>query len=140
MKVGILVIAHDELGNVMLETVKGTLGYLPLTALSLAVSRDQDPDLLRQQASELCDQANSGDGVLVLTDMYGSTPSNVACSLQGLPDIRVISGINLPMLIRVFNYADLELEALANKAVSGGQDGVMICDQLCATGITHGQS
>ena len=69
----------------------------------------------------------SGDGVLVLTDLYGSTPSNIACKLRRHGHVRVVSGVNLPMLIRVLNYPDLDLDSLKEKALSGGRDGVLSC-------------
>ena len=62
----------------------------------------------------------------VLTDMYGSTPSNIACRLTGT-HTKVVAGINLPMLIRVLNYPRLTLTELAEKALSGGRDGIMYC-------------
>ena len=68
-----------------------------------------------------------GQGVLILTDIYGSTPSNIACALSTKENVRIISGINLPMLIRVLNYPNLELDELVLKAISGGQEGIMDC-------------
>ncbi|MFA5531579.1 MAG: hypothetical protein WDA11_13040, partial [Thiohalomonadaceae bacterium] len=81
MKVGVLIIAHDQLGQVLLDTAVGTLGTLPLPAKTLAVSRDEDPDALLARARALVRELDAGDGVLVLTDMYGSTPGNIACRL-----------------------------------------------------------
>ncbi|CAK0770012.1 hypothetical protein CCP3SC15_4060003 [Gammaproteobacteria bacterium] len=69
---------------------------------------------------------DQGDGVLVLTDMYGSTPSNIACRLDS-EKVRIVAGVNLPMLIRVLNYSYLSLEDLTNKAISGGRDGIIHC-------------
>lgn len=68
-----------------------------------------------------------GDGVLVLTDIYGSTPGNIANRLFDAHGVAVIAGINVPMLIRVLNYPDLSLEELVNKAVTGGHDGIILC-------------
>lgn len=129
MKVGILIIAHDQLGQVLLDTAAGTLGTLPLPAKTLAVSRDEDPDVLLEQAREMVRELDSGAGVLVLTDMYGSTPGNIACRLLLEDNVQVIAGANLPMLFRVFNYPDLDLAALAEKAVTGGSAGVLYCGE-----------
>ncbi|MCK9529551.1 MAG: PTS fructose transporter subunit IIA [Gammaproteobacteria bacterium] len=128
MTVGLLIIAHDQLGQVLLDTVLGTLGILPLPAKALSVSRDVDPDELVQRARELTRRLDTGDGVLVLTDMYGSTPGNIACRLLD-EHVQVIAGVNLPMVFRVLNYPDLDLGALAEKAVSGGTAGVLRCEQ-----------
>jgi PTS system ascorbate-specific IIA component len=70
---------------------------------------------------------DQGHGILILTDMFGSTPSNIACAVSDRTDIRVVSGLNLPMLIRVLNYPALNLEELEIKALSGGQEGVVRC-------------
>ena len=72
-------------------------------------------------------EIDQGDGTLILTDMYGSTPSNIACGASERHDIRIISGLNLPMLIRVLNYPHLNLNELEQKAITGGQDGVISC-------------
>lgn len=127
MKVGVLIIAHDQLGQVLLDTAAGTLGSLPLAVETLAVSRDVDPDELVNRARDLTRALDKGDGVLVLTDMYGSTPGNIACRLLEQGNVQVIAGVNLPMLFRVFNYPDLDLSALAEKALSGGSAGVLHC-------------
>jgi PTS system ascorbate-specific IIA component len=71
------------------------------------------------------EQLDQGDGVLVLTDIYGSTPSNIASHLSSRPGVQVVAGLNLPMLLRVLNYARLDLATLAEKAVSGGREGVV---------------
>jgi len=125
MKVGLLIISHDGLGQSLLETVTATLGRCPLEVRLLAVSRSDDPDVLVEQARHLACEIDHGDGLLVLTDIYGSTPSNIACRLQDIPAVRVVAGVNLPMLFRIFNYPELGLDALAEKALSGGRDGVM---------------
>jgi PTS system ascorbate-specific IIA component len=71
---------------------------------------------------------NRGAGVLVLTDIFGATPHNVAqqlaCSKRGTT---VLSGLNLPMLVRVFNYPQDDLDTLASKAAEGGSRGIMTC-------------
>lgn len=81
----------------------------------------------------MVDRLQSGDGVLILTDMYGSTPSNVANRLMAKDGIQIVSGINLPMLLRVLNYPELGLEELVQKAVSGGRDGVRVCEPVART-------
>lgn len=129
MNVGLLIIAHHPLGEVILQTAVETLGHCPIPTKVLSVSRDQDRDLQMKLARGYAHELDTGDGLLVLTDIYGSTPSNIACSLQGIAGVKVIAGLNLPMLIRVFNYADLALEDLAEKALTGGQDGIIAaCD------------
>jgi PTS system ascorbate-specific IIA component len=127
MKVGILIVTHEGLGDALVNTICGTLGHCPLETEVMSVSRDCDPEAMRREARERTERLDHGDGVLVLTDMFGSTPSNIACSLLERRDVQVLAGLNLPMLIRIFNYPDLPLDALTDKALSGGHDGVVQC-------------
>ena len=80
------------------------------------------------RARDFIEELDQGQGVLVLTDMYGSTPSNIACKLSN-GQVRVVAGINLPMLVRVMNYPALNLPQLADKALTGGHEGVISCQQ-----------
>lgn len=127
MSVGLLIITHERIASVMADTAVAMLGCCPLPIAVLPVSSDCDPDQVRRDAQARVEVLDQGEGVLVLTDMYGSTPSNVAGSLISVNRVKVVSGINLPMLIRVMNYPQLNLNALAEKAVSGGREGVFIC-------------
>lgn len=128
MSVSLLIIAHAPLGQAVLDVAIGTLGHNPLRTEVLNVARDNEPELAVIQAQRCFEELDDGDGVLVLTDIYGSTPSNIACSLLEKDRVRIVTGINLPMLIRVLNYPDLKLIALAEKATSGGHDGIMLHD------------
>ncbi len=125
MSVSLLIIAHAPLGQAVLDAATGTLGYNPLNTAILDVQRNDEPDIAIIQAQRLVEELDRGDGVLVLTDIYGSTPSNIACSLLRQENIRIVTGLNLPMLIRVMNYHDLELPSLTDKAFSGGHDGIL---------------
>lgn len=136
MNVGLLIVAHDRLGQALMDTATGTLGHCPLRARVLPVARDCEPPEMRRRAATDAEELDTGDGVLVLTDIYGSTPGNIACSLLPRPGVRVIAGMNLSMLIRVFNYPDLALDELAAKAVSGGRDGIVLCEPQ--PGAEHG--
>lgn len=127
MSVGVLIITHEGIATAILETAVNILGECPLRVEVLPAARDCDTDALRKRVKEKVDELNDGDGVLVLLDIYGSTPSNVACSVVDQDRVQVISGLNLPMLVRIFNYPTLALPELAKKAVSGGKDGVFVC-------------
>lgn len=81
------------------------------------------------EAQSLLNGIDEGDGLLIFTDMYGSTPSNIATRFEKRADIHVIAGINLPMFMRALNYADLSLANITEKALSGGHDGIMRCQQ-----------
>lgn len=125
MRAGVLIIAHNHLGQQLLETATDMLNRRLPQVRSLDVLQDDDPVDLLARARRLLAEIDQGAGTLVLTDMYGSTPSNIAHRLGDSEHaVRVISGINLPMLIRALNYADLPLEELAQKALSGGREGI----------------
>jgi PTS system ascorbate-specific IIA component len=128
MTVGVLLITHNRIGAELLETATRMLGYCPLAAIAIDVHEQDDPDALRRQILECAERLDDGAGLLVLTDLYGSTPANVTDALCSRRRVRVLSGVNLPMLVRVLNYCQLELAPLADKALSGGRDGVFGCD------------
>lgn len=129
MSVGLLLISHGTIGKALLQSAVDVLGVCPLPAAFLSVPSSCDPPLVLEKARELADRLDEGNGVLVLTDMFGATPSNIACRLRDQKDVRVIAGMNLPMLIRVLNYPRLGLDELEEKALTGGWDGVLVCRQ-----------
>ncbi|HEX2244401.1 MAG TPA: PTS fructose transporter subunit IIA [Gammaproteobacteria bacterium] len=128
MSVGLLIITHGRIGEQLLSTTTSVLGFCPLQTAYLEVSQKSDPDSVLRQALHLRDELDHGDGVLVLTDMYGSTPSNIATRLLDHPQVQVVAGINLPMLVRVLNYPGCNLHEMVNKALSGGHDGILFCE------------
>jgi mannose PTS system EIIA component len=111
----------------LLTTARRMFETCPLECKTLEVNNSCNPDEMTKQAQALIDQLDTGDGVLVLTDMYGSTPSNIAARLLTAGRVNVVAGINLPMLVRVLNYAGLSLDEVTLKAVSGGNDGIVRC-------------
>ncbi len=126
MSVGLLVVTHNRIGEELLAAAQGILGVCPLNTAFLSVSQDRDPRALNEQGDQLLTGLDTGAGVLILTDAFGSTPSNVAVQLGAHADTAVVSGINLPMLLRVLNYPGLNLSGMQRKAVSGGRDGVLM--------------
>jgi len=127
MSVGLLIITHNQIGGALLATASHMLERCPLQSRVLEIDNSSNPDEINQQAREFIGQLDQGDGILVLTDMYGSTPSNTAAKLLCKDTVNVVAGVNLPMLVRVLNYADLTLEEITDKAVSGGHDGIVRC-------------
>ncbi|MEW5756731.1 MAG: PTS fructose transporter subunit IIA [Pseudomonadota bacterium] len=127
MSIGVLILAHEQIGAALLQTAARVLGSVPLPARSLTVAFDCNCEQVLSEAARLIDQLDSGAGVLVLTDMYGSTPANLARALKDDHRVCVLTGVNLPMLLRIFNYPQLSLAEIAAKAEQGGRDGVFIC-------------
>lgn len=129
MSVGILLVTHGKLGHFLLDTLRDFFSgeALPLQADVLEVRRVQAHEVLINQGSKMVERLNSGDGVLLLTDAFGSTPSNIANKLALLHQTEAVAGVNLPMLIRVFNYPKQNLAEMAKCAVEGGQRGIILC-------------
>lgn len=128
MSVGVLLVTHGKLGRFFLETMTDMLSdKLPLQADVLEVRRVQDTNVLLRQGHRMIERLDAGSGVLILTDAYGSTPSNIASKLGAADNSVVVAGVNLPMLVRIFNYASYGLNELAQAAVEGGQRGIVIC-------------
>ena len=123
--IGILIIAHGSLGESLMECAKHIWGKEPQQLACLAVSIHDDPKLFLDKASALTISLNSGDGVLVLSDMYGATPCNMVSKLLQAGVVEGIAGVNLPMLIRTLTYRQEPLMTLIEKAVSGGREGVV---------------
>jgi PTS system mannose-specific IIA component len=125
----ILLITHGDVGNALMQAAEQALGQLPLPMQVVKVQQDVQPDHIITELRPITQALKAGDGLLILTDIYGATPSNIAVKLQNSQQIRVITGLNLPMLIRVLNYPTLSLDELAAKAVSGGKDGIILCNE-----------
>jgi PTS system mannose-specific IIA component len=126
MNVGLLLITHNDLGRYLLDTASAIMGSCPVRTRTLNVPPCADPDQLLENARVLCRELDQGDGVLVLTDLYGSTPSNIAARLLDTCNIQTISGVNVPMLVRVLNYPTCSLQDMATKALTGARDGVVV--------------
>ncbi len=125
MSVGLLIISHDGIGSSLLGTAMQMITECPLAVKLLTVERDSDPDEMLEHTRLLLEELDSGEGVLILTDLFGSTPCNVAMACVVHEKVNAVSGLNLSMLIRIMNYFDLDLSGLTNKAISGGQEGVV---------------
>jgi PTS system ascorbate-specific IIA component len=130
MSVGLLLITHRPLGADLLRVSAGIFGTCPARAESLDVENDAPCDLMLAEAELLARRLDAGDGVLVLTDLYGATPANIALALRDRNQrVRVVAGVNLPMVLRALNYAGLDLDTVAEKALAGGRNGIRLCPE-----------
>src|SRR3990170_8257780 len=123
--IGILIITHGTLGESLIHCASHVLNKRPPRLQQLGVTAQDDPAMLMPQARALLKELDAGDGVLILTDIYGGTPSNMASKLLVPGKIEAVAGVNLPMLIRVLTYRDRELPVIVTKAISGGCEGVL---------------
>ncbi len=123
--IGILIVAHGAFGEALIHSASHVLGKRPLRVRQVGLTVHDDPEAILPQARDLVRQLDEGDGVLVLTDIYGATPGNIALSLLVPDSVEGISGVNLPMLIRALTYREQGLMVVVDKALSGGTEGVI---------------
>jgi PTS system ascorbate-specific IIA component len=91
----------------------------------LGITIHDDPELILPHAKELVKDLNDGSGVLILSDICGATPCNIASRLVDPGHAELISGVNLPMLVRALTYREESLTSVMEKAMAGGVNGVM---------------
>ena len=125
MTIGILLLTHNDIGAQLLLAAKSTYGSVPIRTEILSIDHYDQPNDLAKLANQYIKLLDDGKGVLILTDMFGSTPSNIAKDLCHLSKVNVVSGLNLSMLLNIFNYPNLSLNQLTTKAIEGGRDGVI---------------
>jgi len=127
--IGVLLVTHGEIGTALLASANQILGGPPAQVVTLSVWRQDDPDDLVLRARELLEQIDAGDGVLVLTDIFGATPGNVVSRLLDDGHIEGVSGVSLPMLLRVVTGRNgsrgNKLRGAVQRAISGGAEGVV---------------
>ncbi len=136
--VGILIVAHGAFGEALIHCASHVLGKRPLRVRQVGITVHDDPDAILPQAQDLVRQLDEGDGVLVLTDMLGATPSNIAARLGAPGRVEIVSGVNLPMLVRALTYRTQPLGEVVAKAVSGGREGVLHLGESEAHAATRG--
>jgi PTS system mannose-specific IIA component len=137
MSIALLLVTHGDIGKAIHDAAVSVIGSSPLRTQYLSINQGCRPEEMLNTAKAMISKLDTGDGVLILTDMYGSTPSNIACALQDR-NVAVIAGLNLPMLIRILNYPNLPLSRLVNKAVSGGQEGVIFFHPTSSSDVAQG--
>ena len=123
--IGLLIVAHGTLGESLIHCASHVVGKRPLYLRQLGVTVHDDPDAILPQGRDLIRFLDQGRGVLVMTDIFGATPSNIACRLLEVGKVEGVSGVNLPMLIRALTYRELSMPELIEKAMVGGREGVI---------------
>jgi PTS system ascorbate-specific IIA component len=123
--IGVLLISHGAIGETLLASAEAIIGAKQAKVATLGVSRSDDPDKVLVRARALAAGLDTGAGVLVLTDMFGATPCNVASRLLADGKVEGVSGVSLPMLVRVLSGRNGSLPAAVQRALSGGAEGVV---------------
>ena len=123
--IGLLIVAHGTLGESLIHCASHVMGKRPLYLRQLGVTVHDEPNAILPQGRDLVRFLDQGDGVLVLTDIFGATPSNIACKLLEPGRVHGVSGVNLPMLIKALSYRDQPMDILIEKALGGAHEGVI---------------
>lgn len=122
---GILIIAHAPFASALRDCATHVYCGCPQRVVALDVIADAEPAEVLKQARAMLAEVMSENGVLVLTDIFGATPANIAAKLADGNRVRVLAGANVPMLMRAISYRKGSLEELTHKALSGGAQGVL---------------
>jgi len=123
--IGILLITHGTFGESLIQNVCHVLNKRPPLIGQFGVAAQDDPLDILPMAKLLLGEVDGGKGVLILTDILGATPSNLALKLLEPGRVEGVAGVNLPMLLRTLTYRKNTMETLVQKAISGGHDGVI---------------
>ena len=127
--VGIVIVAHTDYASALLRTTEFILGPLgDCTSISVDVAFDVSETVQRlNDAAQLLDK---GAGVLILTDMFGGTPTNLSLALLSTHNVEVVTGVNLPMIIKAFSGRALPLKELAELAGEAGKQGIVVAGEV----------
>ncbi|SFK18935.1 PTS system, ascorbate-specific IIA component [Nitrosomonas aestuarii] len=123
--IGILVVTHENLGDHLIRCASHVMGEKPEYLIHLGVFIENDSNSILDEMRALAQQLNTGDGVLILCDILGATPCNIASRLIQANRIACVAGVNLPMLVRTLTYRNEGLSTVVEKALSGGKNGVI---------------
>ncbi len=129
IQVGIIIVAHGDYGSVTLRTAETILG--PLTdcaSISVDVARDVEETV--QRLEDAAARLDKGAGVIILTDMFGGTPTNLSLALLAKHHVEVVTGVNLPMVMKVFSSRLKSLEEVAALAGEAGKSGIVVAGTM----------
>ncbi len=123
--IGVMVVSHEPLGTALIHCTRHIYGRLPVQLAALDVIPDEDPDQAYSAAIELLARINDGSGVIILTDLFGATPSRIAARLAQPHKVVVLAGVNLPMLVKALNNRRMPVEELVDTLLSSAQGAIL---------------
>jgi len=123
--IGVMVVSHEPLGTALIHCTRHIYGRLPVQLAALDVIPDEDPDQAYSAAIELLARINDGSGVVVLTDLFGATPSRIAARLAEPHKVVVLAGVNLPMLVKVLNNRRMPVEQLVDTLLASAKGAIL---------------
>jgi PTS system mannose-specific IIA component len=132
--IGLLIITHCDLGREFLNAAEFILGALESTG-AISITETSESEEIRKMIEKKIDSLDTGEGVLILTDMFGGTPSNISLAFLKEEMVEVLTGVNLPMVMAVASSrSDFKLSELAEKAQEAGKMGISLAGKLLGTG------
>ena len=129
--IGIVIVTHRQLGDALIDAAECILGDKPEATVSVSVDLRESADILRKKIAEGIKRVDQKKGILLLTDMFGGTPSNLSYSFLEEGKMEVISGVNLPMLIKAIELRrEMALDALAPSLEAYGQKSISLASRI----------
>ena len=126
--IGILLVTHNGLGDSLADCARHVLGNIPPNLKVLSVWADDNLQRKEEEARALVTQLDTGDGVLLLADVFGATPCNIARQLCQPGRVEGVAGVNLPMLLRAVCYSSKPLAEVAQKVLEGARECIIPMD------------
>lgn len=136
--IGIMVVSHEPLGTALIHCTRHIFGRMPAQLAALDVIPDEDPDAALAAARELLARINDGSGVIVLTDLFGATPSRIAARLAEQHRVVVLAGVNLPMLCKALNNRRGPLEDLVQTLIASAKGAIVPVESPTGDGDAGG--
>ena len=135
-QVGIVLVTHGNYGQSLLDAAQAILGQQPGCA-AVGVDISLEVGEILANIREATQKSDLGGGVLILTDMFGGTPTNLSLSLLGTTKLEVMTGVNLPMLLKVMGSRALPLGRLAQEAKTAGCQGIVVAGDLLRSKVAE---
>ena len=127
--IGAVIVTHGQLANELVSAAEMIVGEINhITAVS--IGWHDDVDVAREEIERAIQRVDTGSGVLVLTDMFGGTPTNIAASFLGRAPVEVVTGVNLPMVIKLATQEDETLSELAHRVRDEGQQQIYLAGDI----------
>ena len=126
---GVILVTHSDFGEALLRAAEGILGDQK-GCLSISVNNQQSMQEMFEAIESGVKEVDTGEGVIILTDMFGGTPSNLSLSLLKTARIEVISGANMPMLLKILGLREIPLDQLALEAKTAGRQGIVVAGEV----------
>ena len=128
--IGVVVVTHGQLATELVNAAETIVGDLPRFA-AVSIGWHDAVELAREEIAQAVTRVDSGSGVIVLTDMFGGTPSNLSITFLAEGRVEVVTGVNLPMLLKLAGTREVtDLRELARRIREDGRNGIWVASDL----------